>query len=242
MRKFVLLLLFSVLFIYWALQAQQYPGGGGPYPKNTATAGTTITNNNAVNLTNLLSVRSVDIPMGAWFTNGLETVGVNFTPANLLSVTNTGDGIVMSHTNGSAAITNIVRTRFSLPWDWDGGTVKVGIQSVVGASNSVLATNLVFAIRAVAISGGDNLTNLTFGALTRVTNNVGTNAWVVGQEGITTALTIGNTPTTSKGILWEIQRHGGDAGDTETNTPAFIAQVRVYYGTASLTNYPISSP
>jgi len=215
----------------------------GPYPSNLGTKGTTITNNNAVNLTNLVQIRSVDIPLGAWTTNGIDTtIGTTITPASLAAVTNTGDGAIFFHTNGTTLMTNTLRTRFSLPWDWDAGTVKVGLQCVCSSTNGTGATNMVWGVRAVAISATDNATNLTFGSIVRVTNNVGTNAWVFGQEGITANLTVGNTPTTAKGILWEVQRQGGDGGDTETNSFLFLAQVRVYYKTASITNFPTSSP
>jgi len=193
-------------------------------------------------ITNLTIISSVDVPMGAWFTNGLESVAATITPASVASITNMGDGMVLSHTNGTIAITNAIRTRFSLPWDWDLGTVKVGIFSVCSGTNSSLATNMVYAVRAVALGPGDNLTNVTFGALVRMTNNVGTNAWVQGQEGVTAALTVGNTPAASKGIVWEIQRQGGDGGDTETNVNLFISQVRVYYKRLTRVDFPTSSP
>lgn len=226
----------AVVPIFWAsLQAQPFAGGNGPFPIPASGLGPL--------LTNISMVRSVDIPIGAWTTNGVDsTIASTITAAQLAAVTNNGDGAIFSHTNGTATITNCLRTRFSLPWDWDAGTVEVGLLCVCGATNSSVATNMVWAIRAAAISATDNATNLTFGSFVRVTNNIGTNAWVYGQEGITTALTVGNSPSTSKGILWEIQRHGADGGDTETNFPLFLAQVRVYYKTTSLTNFPTASP
>jgi hypothetical protein len=243
-RQSILLGVVSLVSLLVGTGAVIYPGGSGG-------TGTIIINNNAVALTNLAQVRSVDIPIGAWWTNGIDTViGSTITPAQLASATNTGDGAIFSRTNGSggsiatAGLTNTLRTRFSLPWDWDGGTVQIGVYSMCGATNSSIATNMVFAFRAVAIGPADNATNLnaSFGSFVRVTNNVGTNAWVFGQEGITAALTVGNTPSNKKGILWEIQRHGGDGGDTETNFPLFLSQVRVYYRTTSVTNYPTASP
>lgn len=230
-----LILIPIVMLNVWALQAQPFAGGNGPFPIPASGLGPL--------LTNISAVRSVDIPIGAFFTNGIDsTVGVTITAAQLASVTNTGDGLWFAHTNGTSAVTNAARTLFGLPWDWDAGTVQVQVSSVCTGTNSSVATNVVYAIRAVALSGADNLTNITFGSFVRITNNVGTNAWVVGQNSVTAALTVGNTPTSQKSILWEVQRHGGDGGDTETNAVLFLRNFRVYYKTASITNFPTASP
>lgn len=197
--------------------------------------------NNQPNLTNLTMVTSVDVPMGAWFTNNIGD-GASLTAANFASISNAGDGMILAHTNGTASVTNCIRTRFALPWDWNAGTVKLGLVSVCSGTNSPVATNIVYAVRAVALGQNDNVTSPSWGTLVRTTNNVSTNLWVQGSEAITAVLTVGNTPAVAKDILWEIQRHGGDGGDTETNANLFLARVRVYYQRSSRSDFPVSSP
>ena len=55
-------------------------------------------------------------------------------------------------------------------------------------------------------------------------------------------MTIGNSPAPGKSILWQIQRLGGDAGDTMTNTSAAVTEVRVYYKRNTITNLPTATP
>jgi|SRR5580765_3543797 len=205
------------------------------------TGGPITNNDDASVFTNLPLVTSFDVPASELFSNNIGD-GATLSFGAFGCITNVGQGAILWHTNGTSAVTNTVRFRKSLPWDWDGGTVKVGIVSVCSGTNSVLATNLVYAARAAAIPFGTGLTTPTFGSLARVTNNVAIGAWTNGVEGITAALTVGGSPSATNGILWEIQRHGGDGGDTETNYDAFILRLRVYYKSNTRTNFPASSP
>lgn len=207
----------------------------------SSTLGVVTNYRNAETLTNLPTVTAIDVPIAEMFTNNLGD-GASLTYGYLGWITNAGQGVFLAHTNGTDAVTNTVRFRKALPWDWNAGTVKVGIVSVCSGTNSLNATNLVYGVRAAALTQGTGLTTPTFGTLIRVTNNVAIGAWTNGAEGITAALTIGGSPTASSGILWEIQRHGADPGDTETNQAAFVSQVRIYYQSNTRTNFPTSSP
>lgn len=185
-------------------------------------------------LTNIGIVTSVTIPMGAWFTNNVAD-GASLSAASAMSVTNAGDAFCF--TDG---VTNVARTRFALPWDWNGSTVQVELRSTSAATNGLLATNSVFAVRAVAIGNNDRLDNLTFGTPIIMTNKIGTTAYTV-QATIGSTLTIGNSPNSTKSILWEIQRLGTHAGDTTTNVVC-ITEARVYYKNNTRLDFPTATP
>lgn len=189
---------------------------------------------NGSGITNVGIVTSVTIPMGAWFTNNVAN-GADLTAASAMSVTNAGDAFCF--TDG---VTNVARTRFALPWDWNGSTVQVELRSTSAATNGLLATNSVFAVRAVAIGNNDRLDNLTFGTPIIMTNKIGTTAYTV-QATIGSTLTIGNSPNSTKSILWEIQRLGTHAGDTTTNVVC-ITEARVYYKNNTRLDFPTATP
>lgn len=199
----------------------------------SATVGTLTAN--GIGLTNVPLVTSLTVPPGAWFTNNVAD-GATLTAASSQNLTNTGDNFVFTD-----AITNTINGRFALPWDWDASTVRVGIRFFCSGSNSVTTTNVVWGVRATAIGNGDRENVLTWGTLVTVTNGVGTNSWT-GNQAITGDVTVGNTPTTAKTILWQIQRLGAHTADTLTNSSLAIADVRIYYKALSITNFPVASP
>ena len=182
------------------------------------------------------NVTSVAIPMGAWFINNVATN--QYSAASSVAVTNSSDGFSFLD-----AVTNVMRTRFALPWDWDNQPVKVEVQALCLGVNgvTVTSTNAVFGVRAAALADGDRADLVTFGTLVTVTNHISTNAYIL-RSAITGPVTVGNTPTVAKSILWEVQRLGADAGDNLTNVlGATVTEVRVYYSRTNRTDYPASS-
>lgn len=179
-------------------------------------------------------VTSVCIPMGAWFTNNVGD-GITITAASAESVTNTGDGFAFSD-----VVTNAIRARFALPWDWDGGTVRVAIQAICTGTNSGPggATNVVFAVRAASNGLNDSAQQPTFGTAVWTTNHFGIGAYT-NYLAVTANLTVGNSPSPGKSILWEIQRLGSQAGDTETNVDMIVNQVDVFLKRTPTTIFPI---
>ncbi len=175
--------------------------------------------------TNLAIVSTIDIPVGAWSTNNCGN-GADVTPASMVTLTNSGDTAVFTV---SSTTTNELRTRFSLPVDWDGGTVQIHTFWACSGTNSASAskTNFVVSYAAAAVGPGDRLDNLTFGTPVAWTNNCNPFPYEQGTEGVTSALTVGNSPTARKGIVWRIQVLGNASGSTETNSSLYLAQFTV---------------
>jgi len=196
-------------------------------------------NGNGAGVTNVPIVTSVAIPMGAFFTSNVAD-GLTLTAATPSNPTNTGDAYVFAD-----SVTNTVNIRFALPWDWNGSTVRVGLRSFCTGTNaaqgSAPPTNVVWSVRAAAIGNGDLDNNVTWGTAVVVTNGVGTNAFK-GSESITANLTVGNSASSAKSILWQISRLGAATGDTETNNSLVLSEVRVYYQRNTRTDFPTASP
>jgi hypothetical protein len=150
------------------------------------------------------------------------------TMASMLTLTNSGDTPVFTV---SATSTNEIRTRFSLPRDWDAGTVQIHTFWACTGTNSASAgkTNIVVHYDAAAVGPADRLDSLTFGTAVFWTNNVNPFPYEQGTEGITSALTVGNTPAAGKGIIWRIQVCGNAAGTTETNSSLYLSHFTVEY-------------
>lgn len=180
------------------------------------------------------ALASVAIPMGAWFVNNVAD-GANLTAATASVSTNTADAWTFAD-----AITNVIRTRFALPWDWDGGTVEASIQATSSGTNSTFTTNVVFGVRAAAIGDRDIESVPSWGSVISVTNHNSTNLWV-SSISTTRPITVGNTPGPTKSILWELRRLGADTGDTLTNT-LMVTEVRIYYNRTNRTDFPTPSP
>lgn len=188
----------------------------------------------ALNLTGA-NVSSIAIPMGAWFVNGVAIAPLS--AATATTVTNSSDGYSFAD-----AITNVIRSRFALPWDWDGNSVEVEIQACCQGPNGTTASNVVFAVRAAALGDGDRADSATFGTAISVTNHISTNSFIL-RSAITGPITVGNTPGATKSILWEVQRWGADAGDNLTNVlGATVTEVRIYYGRTNRNDYPVLPP
>ncbi len=90
-----------------------------------------------------------------------------------LQTTNSGDEWIFATT-----VTNAINCRFALPWDWNAGTVQVGLRATSAGTNFTGLTNMVFGVRAGAIGNGDSETNLTWGTAIGVTNGFSTNNWI----------------------------------------------------------------
>lgn len=172
-------------------------------------------------------VSSIDIPMGAWFTNNCGD-GASVSTASMLTLTNSGDTPVFTV---SATSTNEIRTRFSMPRDWDGNSVQLHtFWACTGTNNaSASKTNFVVKYDAAAVGPADRLDSLTFGSAVFWTNNCNAFPYKQGSEGITSGLTVGNSPGAGKGIVWRIQVLGNHSASTETNSSLYLAGFTVEY-------------
>lgn len=201
----------------------------------SATVNSLATNNALQVVTNIPIVTSATIPMGAWFTNNVAAAPI--TAASARNPTNAGDAFCFVD-----AVTNAARTRFALPWDWNGGTVQIELTSMSTLTNGLLATNAVFNVRAAAIPTAGPEDNPTWGTGIWLTNKIDSrNTNFVSYKTISTALTVGNTPTSAKSILWEIQRLGAATGDTTTNDVC-ITEFRVFYQRNTRSDFPTATP
>lgn len=185
----------------------------------------------------LSTVQSATIPAGAFTTNYTGNGG-SITMATLTNQANGSDA--WQFFSGQS---NVIRLRFALPWDWDAGTVKVGLRGLCFGANSApgAATNVVWQVQAASIPNAGNESSLTFGTAVWVTNRIGPSA-NVSREDITTALTVGNSPSATNSIIWDIQRLGGQAGDTLTNNALVLSEVRIFFNRIVQPAFPPSSP
>lgn len=178
---------------------------------------------------------SITIPMGAWFTNNVAD-GASLSAASALSITNTGDGFAFADT-----VTNVINTRFALPWDYDLGVVQMSLMTVCTQTNHASATNAVFAVRATAMGDQKDVTNPTWGTLVLMSNQVAEAAYIQ-KASVSDVITIGGGPLAGRSVLWQIQRLGSHSSDVETNSGLSIVEVRVFYNFAVKTNAPNPFP
>lgn len=181
------------------------------------------------------NVSSISIPMGAWFVNNVGD-GASITNAVALSVTNSADGWSFLD-----AQTNAIRTRFALPADWDGSSVKWALRVTCTAANTQPNTNVVFAVRGSMIGMGDREDSPTWSTLQWVTNGLSPTAYIQ-TLCITKAITPGGTVNPTNSILWEIQRLGGQTGDTATVATVALLEAQIYYSRTNRQVFPTSSP
>jgi len=175
--------------------------------------------------------------MGAWFTNSSGD-GASLTAASAVPGTN-GDIFTFAD-----VVTNRILCRFALPWDWNAGTVQAELWSYDTATNSTQAsaTNVVWSVRAAAIATKESVGSITWGTAIVVTNNESWGTYT-NTACITRAITVGNTPTSAKDILWDIQRLGSFTGDSVTNAAGIsLAGVRIYYQKNTRSDFPTASP
>lgn len=189
--------------------------------------------------TNFISVASLDIPMGAWFTNNCGN-GADVTAANATSATNAGDGFIFA----TGSTTNQARTRIALPYGWNAGTIQVGTFWLCTGTNNAAAakTNFVVQYKAAAVGPADRLDSLTFGSALFMTNNCNPFPYEQGTKAVSNPITVGNSPAANKGIVLDIEVCGNAAGTTETNSSLILADVQVYYQTTNQISFPSSSP
>jgi hypothetical protein len=180
---------------------------------------------------------TLSIPILSWFTNNVAD-GVTLTGASFEAITNSGSGWAFTD-----AITNCIRSRIPMPWDWDGSNVLVEIQALCTGTNSGPggATNVVFAVRGAANGAGSAANLPTFGTAVWTTNHFGIGAYT-NYVAITSPVTIGGGPSAGKSVLWEIQRLGAQSGDTVTNVDTCITEVKIHYNRFPIVSLPTSTP
>ena len=185
--------------------------------------------------TNWATVSSATIPMGA-FTTNYPGDGASVTMATYTNQANGSDAFQFF-----SAQTNVIRLRFALPWDWDLGTVRLGLRGLCFGTNATTATNVVWAVQAAAIANGGDESSPTFGTAVWTTNHISTSA-NISRETVTLPLTVGNSPGSSSSIIWDIRRLGSQAGDTMTNNATVLAEVRVFFNRTINSTFPSATP
>lgn len=163
-------------------------------------------------------VRSMAIPMGAWFTNGISGSLAIFT--NLTG----GSGDTWSFAD---AVTNTVRVLIPLPVTWDAGTVKFSFD-MGSTGNNTSSTNVVYSLRAASfISNAGDVATPTWGTAITFTNHISavSNRLVTCVTG---PLTIGNTPAINQQVLFELTRATANAVDVNTNNIQ-VAGAQLFY-------------
>jgi hypothetical protein len=197
--------------------------------------------------TNWASVSSTTIPMGA-FTTNYTGDGASVTMATYTNQANGSDAFQFF-----SGQTNVIRLRYALPIDWDLGTVEIGLRGLCfgtnaaagtnanWGTNSIPMTNVVWAVKAASIANGGDESSLTFGTAVWTTNHISTSA-NVSREAITQPLTVGNSPSSTNSIIWDIRRLGGQAGDTMTNNATVLAEVRVILRRTINASFPAATP
>lgn len=181
------------------------------------------------------NVTSLTVPMGAWFVNNVGD-GASLSAASALSLTNTADAWGFTD-----AVTNVIRTRLAMPYDWDAQPIKWSFRATCTATNPAPNTNVVFAVRGALLGMGDSEDNVTWSSLQWVTNGIDKKPYVQ-TVSITKAITPGGTLQPTNSILWEVQRLGAQTGDTATNSIVAILEAQIYYSRTNRTDFPTSSP
>jgi hypothetical protein len=218
----------------------------GPNDTNLVTLSTSpimnslVTNNALQTITNIPVVTSDWIPMGAFWSNNIAPAP--YTSASAVVITNTGDAFEFSD-----SVTNTIRFRWHPPWDWNAGTVMAGLRSLSRYTNdtggNTKVTNSVFSIRMASVPDGGAEDNLTFGTAVWTTNKIHfANTNLIGYTNISTAITVGNTPTSGKSIVIEISRLGAATGDTTTNIVALYGGMTLYYQRNTRLDFPSATP
>jgi len=186
----------------------------------SGTLALTLTNSigtNAVMKTRSGLVRSIDVPMGAWFSNNIASPG---TP---LQFTNAADSWGFAD-----AVTNTIRLRMAFPTEWNAGVVRAQFVMSGILTNNTTSTNVVYGIKAASIptlTAEDAAP--TFGTQITFTNHIHRQAFT-STVCTTGDITVGNTPAANKNILWELTRLTSDATDVNTNT-VYVLDAQFFY-------------
>lgn len=165
-------------------------------------------------------LRSFDIPMGAWMTNGLAV------PATLTSWTNMGDAYLFPDTT-----TNGIYFRTSLSTNWNAGTISLMFKTGSTTTNNTSNTNCVWGARATTVQGGQEDAP-TWGTEVTATNHIHKSPYFSGYV-VTPPLTVGNTPAANKDFVIQLRRIPTDATDVNTNTLSMLNVTLFYIETAT---------
>jgi len=174
-------------------------------------------------------VRSIDVPMGAWLTNGISS------PATPGSWTNASDALGFVD-----AVTNTARLQVSLPITWGAGTVQWKFVMSSTLTNTTTSTNVVYGIKGASVANGGTWDSLTFGTQIAFTNHIHRSPYV-GVECVTPAITVGNTPAANKPIVWELTRLTSDGTDVNTNTVSIVSAQLFYTETTTEPSAPAAT-
>lgn len=160
--------------------------------------------------------RSLTIPMGAWFTNGIAS------PATPLSYTNSGDSFGFA--DGS---TNTIRLRCPIPLQWNAGTVYLQLTTGTILTNQTSSTNVVWSVKGGSITNGQSETQVITGSAAFATNHVNKSQFVSSAI-VSSPITVGNSSIGGQDVMFELTRMTSDATDTMTNTVYAISSVLYY--------------
>lgn len=197
----------------------------------SAAQGVAVTGAGNIMRTRVGVVRSMAIPMGAWFTNGIS--GSLAIQTNLTG----GSGDTWSFAD---AVTNTARVLIPLPVTWDAGVVK--FQFEMGSTgNNTTSTNAVYSLRGGSItSNAGDVATPTWGTAITFTNHISavSNRLVMCVTG---DLTIGNTPAINKQVLFELTRATANAVDVNTNNVQVAGSQLFYTETATEPSMPTTT-
>jgi hypothetical protein len=132
------------------------------------------------------------------------------------------------------AVTSNANNYFTLPTDWDGGTVSIkawGYPSSGGTNGQIVRMTAVADCR---ISGTDAANTFTYSTAQNLDVTVSNATAGVQNEGQLTSLTMNNCTGGGKMVFFKIGRLGGDAADTLAATWNMTGIQIKYYVTATL--------
>lgn len=186
---------------------------------NSGLTGVSATGSGNVMRTRVGVIRSLEVPMGAWLTNG-ETTASSFT-----AFTNSAE----CYTFANSVTNSEIHIRFALPPTWDAGTVRWQFSMGNTLTNNDANTNVVFGIKAGTLTNtvtGAAEDSITYGTEINFTNHIPRTPFQSIQC-TTGDLTIANAAA-NKDVVFVLRRRNDDATDVNTNTVSVIAS-RLFY-------------
>lgn len=138
-----------------------------------------------------------------------------------------GTSLIMMKSMDFADGATTLRAQFAIrmPKSWNLGTITY---SPIWTANSVLTTNVVWQLRAMALGQGDAITTGTWGSAVTLTSAGLATVYTVRDAGESGVVTVGNTPAAKDWVVYEIFRDPTNASDTFAAT-AMLLGVHIYY-------------
>lgn len=175
-------------------------------------------------------------------TRGKHTIAI---PAGALSPRKTNGCSALAFTNGAAGQPDIPYLAFAatpaqyagilipMPKGWDRGTVTASFQW--RRASGTAAANVIWGMRAVAVSSGDSpITNFGTAAVVTAAAEIDADFALSGE---TAACTIGGTPQVGDLVFFEFFRDADSTSPADTLADiAWLSSVRLHYSTEANTD------